>query len=125
ILNANEASPDELIELRTSFESGRVVITVSDNGKGIPKDFLEKELFQPFHTTKGDGLGIGLFQCKKIIEAHEGTISVESKEGQGTIVRIVMQLPKSDSLVLKALGPDTAGDNTATEETLRHAAAKG
>ena len=124
ILNAHEASPDGPIELSTRFESGRVVVTVTDHGKGIPEDFLQKELFQPFRTTKPDGLGIGLFQCKKIIEAHDGTISVESREGEGTIVRIIVPLLRSERTVVTALGPDAAGPNFATEERFRHATAK-
>ena len=52
---------------------------------------MEKELFLPFHTTKSEGLGIGLFQSRKIMEAHEGSIYVESEEGKGT--KIVLRFP--------------------------------
>jgi signal transduction histidine kinase len=51
-------------------------------------EFMEKELFQPFHTTKSGGLGIGLFQSKKIMEAHRGSIAVESENGKGTTIRL-------------------------------------
>jgi signal transduction histidine kinase len=43
----------------------------------------------PFNTTKSDGLGIGLYQTKKIMEAHRGTIQVKSMEGHGTVVRLL------------------------------------
>ncbi len=76
IVNASEACLDGSIELSTRSEAGGITICVRDWGKGIPKHFLENELFQPFRTTKGDGLGIGLFQSKKIVEAHDGTIEV-------------------------------------------------
>jgi hypothetical protein len=49
---------------------------------------MERELFKPFKTTKKTGFGIGLFQCKAIIEAHGGSIEAESKEGKWTVFRV-------------------------------------
>ena len=89
IVNATEAITHEgsvLITTRASL--GQVELTVKDDGKGIPRQFLEHELFQPFKTTKSTGLGIGLFQSKKIVEAHGGSIRVESEEGLGTMVAV-------------------------------------
>lgn len=92
ILNAHEASPESAaIILSTSAGPGSITISVADHGRGISKKFLENSLFQPFQTTKSDGLGIGLFQCRKIVEAHDGTIEVESSVGVGTVVRIVLR----------------------------------
>jgi putative PEP-CTERM system histidine kinase len=85
VINAHEASADGAILLSAKREEDHCVVSVCDTGKGIPRDFLDK-LFQPFQTTKVDGLGIGLFQCKKIIEAHDGTIQVQSLEGKGTSI---------------------------------------
>jgi len=121
ILNANEAAASGAIEVSTGTESGCIVICVADKGKGIPKDFLQRQLFHPFHTTKADGLGIGLFQSKKIVEAHGGTIEVESKEAEGTVVRILMPLPKSDEASTHPLASRVAVE---AEEPLRHATAK-
>jgi putative PEP-CTERM system histidine kinase len=93
LLNAREAiTPNGLITVRTGRQNGDAEITVADDGKGMAKDFLEKELFLPFHTTKSNGLGIGLFQCKKIIEAHEGCIDIKSEEGVGTTVSVKFPL---------------------------------
>jgi putative PEP-CTERM system histidine kinase len=87
LLNAGEAtSAQGSVIVRTSRRDGTVELTVEDDGKGISKNFLERELFLPFRTTKSNGLGIGLFQSKKILEAHGGTIGVESEEGKGTRV---------------------------------------
>jgi signal transduction histidine kinase len=70
-------------------------VSVRDDGKGMNREFLEKELFLPFHTTKSGGLGIGLFQSKKIMEAHSGSIIVESEEGKGTKVSLIFPTVKA------------------------------
>jgi putative PEP-CTERM system histidine kinase len=89
LINAQQAiSAAGSIKVKTSHTDGVVELTVADDGIGMTKEFLEKELFLPFHTTKSDGLGIGLFQCKKIIEAHGGNISITSEQGKETIVHI-------------------------------------
>ncbi|MFQ6070312.1 MAG: PAS domain-containing sensor histidine kinase [Candidatus Aminicenantales bacterium] len=62
-------------------------ITFSDNGSGIKKEHLPL-IFNPFFTTKSRGTGLGLSICKKIIEAHGGSILVRSKEGKGTTFHI-------------------------------------
>lgn len=92
LMNANEAvGQGGLIELKTErSNSGKVILTVKDNGSGIPKEFMDKSLFKPFRSTKSKGMGIGLFQCKCIVEAHGGYIEVESTEGQGSLFRIVL-----------------------------------
>ncbi|MEO8822139.1 MAG: ATP-binding protein [Ginsengibacter sp.] len=69
-----------------------VLITVSDNGNGIPQKVVDK-IFQPFFTTKptGEGTGLGLSISYDIIKAHGGEIKVESREGEGT--KFIIQLP--------------------------------
>ena len=71
---------------------GLVEIKVKDNGPGIPEEIKEK-VFQPFFTTKptGQGTGLGLSLVYDIIKAHGGTISLESKMGEGT--KFIIQLP--------------------------------
>jgi signal transduction histidine kinase len=68
------------------------LISVSDNGNGIPTKVLDI-LFQPFFTTKptGQGTGLGLSLSYDIIKAHGGELKVETKEGEGSIFRV--QLP--------------------------------
>jgi len=91
LLNAIEASsPVGKIEVRTFAEEGDVVLTIADHGCGMSREFIQSSLFRPFQTTKPNGLGIGLFQCKKIVEAHKGRIEVESAEGKGSIFRVVL-----------------------------------
>ncbi len=91
ILNANEAVGDGgEIRVSTEQRNGWAVFTVSDNGCGMSRDFIDRCLFQPFQTTKKEGLGIGLFQSKAIVEVHQGRIEVESEEGKGTTFRVML-----------------------------------
>ncbi|RKZ33329.1 hypothetical protein DRQ33_04435 [bacterium] len=64
-------------------------ISISDTGTGIPTDKLE-HIFEPFHTTKKQGTGLGLFIAKQIIEGHNGDILVESDESVGTTFKILI-----------------------------------
>ncbi|CAD7770687.1 Adaptive-response sensory-kinase SasA [Candidatus Methanoperedenaceae archaeon GB50] len=84
MLNALEANGNRgEIKINTYSRNGWVVFSISDNGPGMDKEFKEKYLFKPFHSTKSRGLGIGLFQCKTIIDAHKGRIEVESEKWKG------------------------------------------
>ncbi|MBL7198214.1 MAG: hypothetical protein ISS47_08955 [Candidatus Omnitrophica bacterium] len=73
-----------------SYGSKTALIRVQDNGCGISQENLKK-LFTPFFTTKNDGIGLGLIITQEIIKAHKGTISVESKLGEGT--KFIIELP--------------------------------
>lgn len=77
------------ISISSEPVKGGVLITVSDTGRGMRPEFVRESLFRPFMTTKRNGFGIGLYQCKNIIEAHGGTIDVESAPGAGTAFRIL------------------------------------
>ena len=91
VLNANEAVGDGgSIRVTTEQRDDRVVLCVSDNGCGMPKEFIENSLFRPFKTTKKQGMGIGLYHCKMIVEGHQGRIEVESEEGQGTTIKVML-----------------------------------
>lgn len=79
------------ISVTSSYDS--VDIRFRDTGPGIPGDKIEN-LFTEFTTTKGTGLGLGLAISKRIIDAHHGTITIESEPGKGTTVTI--RLPAND-----------------------------
>ena len=84
ILNAQEAAGAEgQITVRIEAEPQAVRLVVEDNGCGMDHATIDG-LFRPFRTTKGRGLGIGLYQCQKIIHAHRGSLEVESKVGKGS-----------------------------------------
>ncbi len=78
------------ITLRVYFEDLSIIIEVSDDGPGIPEEYLPT-LFDPFVTHKKEGTGLGLAITRNVIEAHNGTIRVSSHVGKGT--SFTMRLP--------------------------------
>ena len=93
VLNANDAlRQGGEIRIETGQRNGWAVLSVKDNGCGMTKDFMEKSLFRPFKTTKRQGMGIGLFQSKMIVEAHGGRIEVESEENVGSTFRVLLPM---------------------------------
>jgi signal transduction histidine kinase len=98
ILNAVESTGrNGVISVETRAEAGKACISVKDNGCGMTEEFMTEHLFKPFRTTKGKGLGIGLYQCKQIIEAHGGAITVASAPGQGTTFTITLSSAAMDA----------------------------
>lgn len=91
IKNAMEAMHDGgTVTIESKTDGGRALISVRDEGCGIPPEKLAK-LGEPFYTTKQNGNGLGLMVTKKIIEEHEGTFYIQSELGNGTI--ITMSVP--------------------------------
>lgn len=93
-LNSIQAMEEEgtlIIDTKTSKD--KILIKISDNGKGIPENLLSS-VFDPFFTTKGDdkGTGLGLWITQGIVEHHGGTIRIYSQEGKGTTVEINLPL---------------------------------
>lgn len=91
-LNSAEAMKDGG-EIRVSFEelADAVQVSIEDSGAGIPPELLGR-LFRPFVTTKTSGTGLGLAICRKIMEAHGGSVGISSNVGQGT--KVQLRLPK-------------------------------
>ncbi|MBK9748959.1 MAG: hypothetical protein IPO91_19560 [Chloroflexi bacterium] len=89
ILNAAEAARREAahIQLTTATQGQTVLITLADNGAGIPPEHLPR-LFEPLFTTKTRGLGLGLAISREIIERHDGSINVASTPGKRTTFTI-------------------------------------
>jgi len=97
ISNAAEAMPQGgSLRIQSSFPEadGRdfLEISISDTGAGFDKENL-KRIYEPFFTTKTEGIGLGIPICRKIIEAHNGTMKISSRPSQGTTVEI--RLPAS------------------------------
>jgi len=92
ITNAIQAMPNGgRLTIRASKAGEAASITVEDTGVGIPEEYMKK-IFQPLFTTKAKGTGFGLAVCKRIVEAHEGSIIVESKVGKGSTFTVKIPL---------------------------------
>lgn len=92
IKNAAESSPaGSAILLRISADTQMLCMEVTDQGCGIGKECLSK-IFEPFHTTKSYGTGLGLPIVKRIVDSHGGRLSINSTEGAGTTVQMFLPL---------------------------------
>ena len=91
IKDAVDAMPKEgTLTIRSKEANGNLEISFVDTGIGMSKDVVEK-IWTPLFTTKAKGMGFGLTICKRIVEAHEGEIYVESTVGKGTV--FTLKLP--------------------------------
>ena len=88
ILNSAQAIEDKgKIIVRFGTEDGMSCISVTDDGKGVEVDDIEK-IFEPYYSTKKLGIGLGLAMTRRFVEEHGGVISVESAMGKGTVMTI-------------------------------------
>jgi two-component system sensor histidine kinase HydH len=95
LLNAAQASrPGGSITVKTRQVDGAVEIAVIDRGAGIEPKHLEN-IFNPFFTTKSNGVGLGLAIVSKIVDEHGGKIAVESEPGSGSVFRVLLPFRES------------------------------
>jgi signal transduction histidine kinase len=85
------------ITISAATEQDAVAVRITDNGVGIPADQIPR-LFEPLHTTKPQGQGLGLFAAKHILEMHQGTVDIKSSAGDGTTVVVRLPLAGKPSL---------------------------
>ncbi len=94
LLNAAQASPPgAAITVKTRAVGGHAEVAVIDRGVGIPPERLDT-IFNPFVTTKPDGVGLGLAIVSKIVDLHGGTITVESEPGKGSVFRVYLPMSR-------------------------------
>ncbi|HLO79044.1 MAG TPA: PAS domain S-box protein, partial [Magnetospirillum sp.] len=91
---ASIPAPRRKLSVDVRLDDGQVVVSVADWGPGIP-DEVAADLFQPFFTTKAEGMGMGLNICRSIIEFHQGRLWFEPNDGGGAVFRF--SLPKRSS----------------------------
>lgn len=106
------------LTLTTCHDAARaqVLLSVADTGPGIPPELLPR-IFEPFFTTKpvGEGTGLGLSLCQRVIESHGGGIRVESEVGRGTVVKV--ELP-AGAAVLEPPAPEAEAAPTISPKTV-------
>jgi PAS domain S-box-containing protein len=101
-LNAVQAMPESgTLAVRTKSEGERVCLEISDTGVGMTGEQVEN-MFEPFYTTKSHGLGLGMAYAQKVIEQHRGAVSIKSRPGEGTTVRV--ELPDEVGVSADAAG---------------------
>jgi putative PEP-CTERM system histidine kinase len=104
IQNAIEASstsdPVTVMAKRVREEA---YIEVCDRGAGMSADFIRHMLFKPFSSTKEGGFGIGAFEARSLVMAMNGRLEVSSREGEGTIFRIILPIPAGEDTAFNPL----------------------
>jgi len=92
-MQATEADRRQLV-VSTALADGGVLVGVADHGSGIPQE-VAAHLFEPFYSTKPEGMGMGLNICRSIIEFHKGRMWVDANAGGGTLFRFTLPLEAS------------------------------
>lgn len=100
VQNAIDATPrDGEVEISVALSENWVNVYISDTGCGMSQEFIERELFQPFQSTKGvSGMGIGVYQAREIVRANGGDILVSSREGEGTQFQLLLPQATGDGV---------------------------
>jgi signal transduction histidine kinase len=114
VLNAIDATDrDGRIDLAVVRRAGGVEVSVRDNGSGIaPEDAAR--LFQPYFTTKKHGTGLGLFVTRQLVTEHDGTVTFESRVGEGTTFRVFLPLTAANGeQTLATVGTAADGEKSA------------
>ena len=111
LMNACDAVQDNEkssrhVQMRTSFSGDKAVVEVQDTGPRLPDGGLER-IFEPFYTTKHDGMGLGLSICRSIVEAHHGTLEAAPNPEEGMTFRVAFPFVQAD-----VPGADTAWRET-------------
>jgi signal transduction histidine kinase len=79
----------------TQVDGGNARLSIGDNGSGMSSEQLQR-VFEPFYTTRSQGLGLGMAYAQKIVEQHGGTVKIESHPGIGTTIAI--ELPSENRM---------------------------
>jgi len=80
-----------VLKIKTETAGNEFVLSITDNGSGVAPENLSK-IFEPFFSTKQNGLGLGLPMTKRVMEEHNGRVEFESSEGKGSSVRLILPI---------------------------------
>lgn len=95
LANAMEAVGEKgEICVSTAANNAWAIVAVTDNGCGMSAEYIDRNLFRPFQTTKKKGIGVGLFLSKIVVQGHRGKIEVDSEPGKGTTFRLLLPIEK-------------------------------
>ncbi|MGL4285662.1 MAG: PAS domain S-box protein [Phreatobacter sp.] len=114
VINAQQALTDQpgprRIFVSTRYDQGQVLLEVADNGPGVPPG-MSPRIFEPYFTTKpaGVGTGIGLSICKTVVEAHGGTITLDTRDGGGARFVVALPVAAGDVLAETQGSPEAIG----------------
>jgi signal transduction histidine kinase len=96
ILNGLQSMPQGgSLTLEAKVSHGNMIVTVADTGEGISQETLSR-IFEPYFTTKAKGAGLGLTIARRIVEAHQGTLTVDTTSGKGTRFRIAVPMSRQN-----------------------------
>ncbi len=108
VKNALEATPAEgQVQISAFPQHHGLALEVTDSGAGMA-DAQRQKVFEPFYSTRAGGLGLGLHLSKRLIEAHQGTLTLASEHGKGTTVRVSLPLSTAAPLAPISLVPAAA-----------------
>jgi C4-dicarboxylate-specific signal transduction histidine kinase len=122
LLNAQQAmeatnpAARRLVIRTSGARAGWITVTIDDSGPGFDPATLGK-VFDPFFTTRAEGMGMGLAICRSIVEAHFGRIHAANRPEGGA--RMTIELPEGGSTIGAAMRPSTAGAPTAPGNAMR------
>jgi signal transduction histidine kinase len=104
VKNAIDAMPEGgTISISSKENNNFLELAFGDTGMGISDDVLPK-IFSPLFTTKAQGMGFGLAICKRIVEAHGGTITCLTTKGKGTTFTLTIPIDLKQELEVKQIG---------------------
>lgn len=96
LTNAHQAAPEDAVDLRVASVEGALRLEVHDHGPGVPPSERE-QIFEPFHTTRTRGTGLGLPISRRIVEQHGGRLEVLEAPGGGACFRVTLPPPSKQS----------------------------
>jgi signal transduction histidine kinase len=103
IRNACQAMSDNggKLTVNTAFNDFEVIVSFQDTGKGMSREHMGN-LFQPFFTTRKTGTGLGLLIVRRIVREHGGEIDIESREGEGSKITVILPIKQRKMRMLEA-----------------------